>query len=358
MTQIIGQIESLKRIRQELNQNGITRFNSIGQIKEFLSKYDSEIHKIIQDTEFALNDEIENLQKELIAYQQQYNKSKNNISDNLNYQISSLIKNIAILKSVDTNFFLTKIFNWFKLKEMESRKNNLERDFDRMIERSTNNIKKKINKTSKKIEELMQNMDDVIAKRSQFQISKISKTKRVLENLNPLIAGAIGENLVVKELKKLPDDYILINDFSMKFNPPIYNRRENDKIFSIQIDHLLLTKSGIFVIETKNWSKKSIERYDLRSPIEQIRRTSYALFVMINSEYEYSRLNLKNHHWGNKQIPIRNVIAMINEKPKEKFQYVTIKSLHELIDYFYFFDPIFTNSEVKRISSYLSSIKE
>ena len=84
-------------------------------------------------------------------------------------------------------------------------------------------------------------------------------------------------------MKKLSDDFILINDFSLKFNPPIFNRRENDRIFSIQIDHLLISKAGIFILETKNWSKKSIESLSLRSPIERIQRTSFALYVIINN---------------------------------------------------------------------------
>ena len=32
------------------------------------------------------------------------------------------------------------------------------------------------------------------------------------------------------------------------------DKTEKDRIFSIQIDHLLLSNSGIFIIETKNWS--------------------------------------------------------------------------------------------------------
>lgn len=178
-------------------------------------------------------------------------------------------------------------------------------------------------------------------------------TKEVIEGLYTLIAGAIGENLVVKELQKLSDKYVLINDFSIEFNPPIFNRKENDRIYSIQIDHLLITDSGIFILETKNWSKQSINNLDLRSPVTQIMRTSYALFVLLNSESEYNEINLNSHHWGNKQIPIRNIIVMINEKPKEKFKYVKVKSLNELNGYITYFDSIFNDAEVKSISDYL-----
>lgn len=178
-------------------------------------------------------------------------------------------------------------------------------------------------------------------------------TKEIVEGLYTLIAGAIGENLVVKEIEKLSDEYVLFNDFSIEFDPPIYNRKENDRIYSIQIDHLLVANSGIFILETKNWSKDSIENLDLRSPIKQIMRTSFALFVLLNSESEFNKIHLNNHHWGNEQIPIRSIIVMINEKPKEKFKYVKVKTLNELNGYISYFEPIFSDAEVKSISDYL-----
>lgn len=189
--------------------------------------------------------------------------------------------------------------------------------------------------------------------RSSERYKDLAYTKEVLEELYTLIAGAVGENSVVKELQELSDKYVLFNDFSIEFNPPIYNRKENDRICSIQIDHLLITNSGMFVLETKNWSKKSIQNLDLRSPIEQIKRASYALFVLLNSESEYNDINLSSHHWGNKQIPIRSIIVMTNGKPTEKFKYVKVKSLNELNGYITYFDPIFSDEEVKSISDYL-----
>ena len=39
MTIVEGQIESLKKIKEILDQNGITRFNSIADISEFIKNY-------------------------------------------------------------------------------------------------------------------------------------------------------------------------------------------------------------------------------------------------------------------------------------------------------------------------------
>jgi hypothetical protein len=179
----------------------------------------------------------------------------------------------------------------------------------------------------------------------------------IIEDISSLIAGAIGEKLVENELKKLSDKNVLFNDFSINFKTPIYNKKENDRIYSIQIDHLLVTNSGIFLIETKNWSKKSIESLDLRSPVKQIMRTSYALFVILNSNRKKIGINFSRHHWGDKQLPVRNVVVMINQKPKEKFKFVQIKTLNELNKYITYFDPIFNDSEVSNICEQLKMIR-
>jgi hypothetical protein len=51
-------------------------------------------------------------------------------------------------------------------------------------------------------------------------------TKEVIEGLCTLIVGSAGENLTVKELEKLSNDYYLISDFSVEFDPPIYKKRK------------------------------------------------------------------------------------------------------------------------------------
>ncbi|WP_353894593.1 nuclease-related domain-containing protein [Proteinivorax hydrogeniformans] len=53
--------------------------------------------------------------------------------------------------------------------------------------------------------------------------------------------GIRGEKVVLKKLKKLPNDYIVYNDITINNN--------GDKA---QIDHLVIGPKGVFCIETKN----------------------------------------------------------------------------------------------------------
>lgn len=293
MTIVSGKIEPLKKLKEILNENGITRFNSIGEINTFIKNYDSEKKEIPKTIKNSLDEEIKQLEE---TSKQAIEKSNKNL--------------------------FNKILFYLKVKILTDKKLTLEKNYEK-----------------------------VISTRCMESYRELDFTKDIIDGLYTLIAGAIGENSVVNELKKLSDNYYLINDFSVEFNPPIYNKKENDRIFSVQIDHLLICQSGVFLLETKNWSKKSIKNLDLRSPVEQILRTSYALFVLLNSE---SNISLARHHWGSKKISIRNIIVMTNEKPKEEFKHVKVLSLNKLNGYIKYFDHIFSEAEVENIFNYLN----
>lgn len=68
--------------------------------------------------------------------------------------------------------------------------------------------------------------------------------------------GDEGEALVAKELRKLDGDYHTYNDVLLKVDRGIG---------TTQIDHLVVSKYGIFVIETKNWAGKIYGKRDYKS---------------------------------------------------------------------------------------------
>ena len=353
MAIVVGQIEPLKKLKEALKVNGITRFNSIGEINEFTKNYANERKEIPKAIKNYLEEEIINLETNVVERQQAYDDLKAIIQNELHLKVKQLeeTSNQAIEKS-NKNFF-NKILYYFKIRKLLHKKSKLENNLDKITKRKTYKAAHDVVKTQKKINNYMENKEKIISARCKEVYKELDFTKKVVDELYPLIAGAIGENLVLNEIKKLPDNYYLINDYSTEFNPPIYKRKEDNRIFSIQIDHLLISQAGLFLLETKNWSKQSIQNLDLRSPVEQILRTSYALFVLLNSEKKFSQISLERHHWGSKKIPIRNIIVMTNEKPKEEFKHVKILSHNELNNYIQYFDPFFNEAEVKNIFDYL-----
>lgn len=357
MTIVYGQIESLTRLREILDQKGISRFDSVEDINCFSREYEFERQRISNRIEQDLNIEIDKLRTQKNKIQQDYDELRAAKTENLNKRITRIQLRLDQNQEYKPRNRFKKIFRAFFRASLMFLLSLLKRNFSSIIQFQTRNTRTQLIRTKNKVREFSANKVGILQKRSSKELRQLDYTKEVVDELYPLIAGAIGERKVENELKKLPGHQVLFNDFSVKFNPPVYNRKENDRIFSIQIDHLLVTNSGIFLIETKNWSQRSLERFDLRSPVDQIRRTSYALFVLLNGEHKNLALNIQRHHWGERKIPIRNIVVMINHKPREQFKYVQVKTLSELNRYISYFDPIFNDAEVTSISEYLKMIQ-
>ena len=104
----------------------------------------------------------------------------------------------------------------------------------------------------------------------------------------PRIKGVIGEKIVIKQLNRLDiEEYKILNDIMIKTNNG-----------STQIDHIVISKFGIFVIETKNykgwihgsesseyWTQSIYKKkVKFRNPIRQNCGHIYALKSLL-SEY-------------------------------------------------------------------------
>ncbi len=350
MAKVIGTIESLKSLKCELKNRGISRFNSVKEINDFLSNYDLEKLTILNDTSKQLAKEFSETCINLKQRIQNKTAIINLETEKLDNQILDLKRKINLIDTKKDNNYFKNFLSSIKLYFIKKQLNYIVNNKTKLISSSVNNISKKIESDEIFTKKYKTDKQSLVDKRAKAKIDKLEYTRKVLENSRNLISGAIGENLVVKEIKKLSDDFILINDFNLSFSPPIFYKKNNESIHSIQIDHLLISKAGIFIIETKNWSKSSVNSINLRSPVKQIERSNFALYVYISEN-----IILKEHHWGEQKVPIRNVIVMINNKPTTKFKFVSVKLLQELNNYINYFEPVFTESQLNKIINKLTS---
>ena len=137
--------------------------------------------------------------------------------------------------------------------------------------------------------------------------------------------------------------------------PLIYNKKDDDRIYSVQIDHIVVGPTGIYLIETKNWSKNSLESKGLFSPVKQLRRHNYAIFVLLNKAVGEGELAGFSGHWGERKISPKNIILLTGHKPKEEYQYVKILSVSEIVRYISYKgrEPMFSEEELKSLVDYL-----
>jgi len=358
MCRTYNKIGSLTTLKLHLEQRNIHDFKSLKEVIDFQKSYAilkqqliSYHENLIEEEKNTLNIDLPNLDTAIETQRQQSVQRLTNEIDKLKRKLDISISNTS------TNFFqkLASRLRYWNYKIQIKRK---EHNFEIEVKLSINKLVEDYQIKSNRYQFITSDFDEAVKQNVQHPLSELERKKAIIDELSSYIYGALGEQKVVKTLEALSDEYFLINDFAVSFSPAIYNRQENDYIKSVQIDHILVGPSGIFLIETKNWSEKSLENLSLRSPVEQIKRSSFALFYLLNNEMSNYHLSLDKHHWGEKKIPIKNLIVLTNIKPKAEFQYVNILTVDELLNYVNYFKPIFSDTETKRIADMILRINE
>jgi len=111
----------------------------------------------------------------------------------------------------------------------------------------------------------------------QRQVNKFEKNKD-----NPFHAGARGELNVLDRLSELPDDYHVLCGVNIALPYWVtYNGKKN--LRSAQMDYVITSHKGVYMIEVKNWSRAYANRHDGLSPYEQTDRAGRVLWIFLKS---------------------------------------------------------------------------
>jgi len=356
MCKIYKTIGSLTTLKNHLKENDIHDFRSLKEVMEFQRSFTDLCQDLISKHRIEIEIEKNALPGELERLNSEIENIRKGSEELLKRDLEELRVQLNFCLNASPDGFYGKLSRYFRKKLLERKMRNREAEFYKEEIQFEERLKSNCQNKLERLRFIESDPEEAVRLSAQIALSELERKKAVVDSLNSFIYGALGEQKVFKTLETLSDDYHLINDFSVTFHPAIRNRRENDYIKSIQIDHILVGPSGIFLIETKNWSDKSLESLSLRSPVEQIQRTSFALFRLFNKEIKSSGIRLNNHHWGDKKIPVRNLIVLTNKKPNEEFQYVKVLSVDELLNYIKYFKPVFSGFETHNIADYLLRI--
>jgi Nuclease-related domain len=356
MCKVYNSVGCLTTVKTHLKRHNINDFNSLNEVINFQKSFSILRQQVISKNEQLIENEKITLDAEILQLNNAIKTDKTHFESIFGSEIEELVQKLNGLSTSTGLNFIQRFVNYIKRRFLKRKLQSLELNFNNKVSYSIRNIVDQHQYKTNRRQYITSQFRDAVNESCLTEINKLENKLRIIDEVKNSIYGALGEHKVVKELENLSDENILINDFTLSFHPAIYNRQENDYIKSIQIDHLLVTPSGIFIIETKNWSDKSLASLDLRSPIQQIKRTSFALFNILTGDISKYRININRHHWGDRKIPIKNLIVMTNSKPNEEFQYVKVLTVGELLSYVNYFKPIFTSSETQAIASYLINL--
>lgn len=353
MCQIYHEVGSLTTVKKELKRNNIRTFSSLKDVMNFQASYQHLRETITTNHKNLIQSEMEKLEVQMEQTKQAISIQTDMTSSTLLSRKEDLTSSIRHLqkdsKSGIIPGIISDIKRWHGLLKLQR----LNRNFDRLVAHSVKNLQNLYDHDSSRYEYLIKHTEEAIEISASSSFKELDHIKATVDQLKPFILGALGEHQVVKELRALSDDYYLINNLSLHFKQGIYGGQSLGYIRSVQMDHVLVGPPGVFLIETKNWSPSSLADRDLFSPVLQIKRAGYSLFKLLNRTTFHHQTNLATHHWGDRKIPVKNILVFIKTKPMEKFKHVSVLTLPELLGYINYFEPALSNTEVQKITDRL-----
>jgi len=351
VAQVFGTIGSLAQLIDILDKRHAISFNSLEAITLFQANYDSRIAQIKDETRKQLLSERETLRTSLLTSRTEFNIKFSECKEALTKEkdeIERLLNN----DSNSQNIF-SSIFNSYKRFRLQRRQTLLANEFEKEAKRPLRELENRISSMTGAFDYLNSSFEMAVEDKTNANSRQLHDTNSVLQENKALLLGAIGEQKAVNELSKLPETFYVINNFYYEFSRWLHNKNSGDWIRSIQADHVVVGPSGVFVVETKNWSNDSVHSLDLYSPVEQVGRTSYALFLLLNRPINQGLFNNFNNHWGSKRISVHSIILMVNKTPNQQFQYVKVLSLGNVCKYINYSRQELDGNEVTEVANYL-----
>lgn len=139
---------------------------------------------------------------------------------------------------------------------------------------------------------------------------------------SPEYAGAHAELDVIIKLRDLPGNYVVMNNLQLRARRFI--KFEGVPLQSAQIDHLVLSPAGIFIIETKRWSEAFSKSGSYHNPFDQVQRARYLCADILKPRFG--------------KLPVRSIILTEGAlPPAPPDSYVKVLHLDDLNGYITWF---------------------
>jgi hypothetical protein len=216
------------------------------------------------------------------------------------YEFKTELLDITIQILREERWIIRKIINVFRIRDYRTQLERLKADRHRYFQ----SIKTNINKKQQEVEYRKLNRDTLIEDRCQYIRHDVTCIEQVLAS--PEFAGAAAELELIEFLRKLPANFYVINDLRIRLGRGI--RFDGEWLESAQIDHLVISPAGIFVIEAKSWSKEFVGNGNYFDPYQQVKRSSYLCYKLLEDKLQ--------------GVKVRSIIAYkgaIPDKPNDSF---------------------------------------
>lgn len=297
MAKVIGASQAWLVITKTLEIRNLN-INSVEDIQKLLTQKKSDYVNAKEDAaktfEYELSQLLNSLEQTKVSCQIELNECHKE------YLSEIELSNIIIQSLREEHGIFKKIINNFKIREQKTKIENLKVRIKNREQKLLSNITDR----QKEVNYKQSNRDLLIEKECQKTKNDINLVERIL--VSHEYAGAIAELELIEFLRKLPENFCVINNVKLVSRQAIFF--DNAWLKSAQIDHLVVSPAGIFVIEAKSWSSEFAKQGNYFDPYQQVKRSSYMCYKFLEDKLRGAK--------------VRSIIAYkgaIPEKPRDSF---------------------------------------
>ena len=346
MVRVHGELGATEQLLRLLDENGVQGFSSLEDIEEYIRSSQSRLDQLWEERAVKLTLEIQGKKSVLQSKTDELAQHRRTRENLLNEELGSLRDELNVPLS-DTRNPVVWISSRVKRWKKAVRREKLETDFKGEVDRPIQKFIKSLTTFEKEVKYQETHFNDVLHKQMEPEYEAKAQIDGALKELSTWISGAKGEREALNNLQQLSDDYCVINNVLLNLDPPM--RAGNKMRYFCQIDHVVVGPTGVYCIETKNWSPQTQQFGNLRSPIKQVRFNGKALWREIQNNVHIGGVGIGSLRVGKKKISVRNVVAMMHGTSEYTQNYVKVLPTQRLCDYIEKGDVCFSTSEIKKI---------
>ena len=313
---IIGESGSESHIKSRLMKKGLRGFESLSDIQHF-KKHFKGILKTSTDEE---------------------RKRLTSIIETLRSNEEAIIKDIEKRK-IELLTSLVKEKQELLEGELSSKDQKRVKKIDKLLEKKIDKPFKKEKKQVKRTEKEITTREKKLEKSVEKSVKDLHKAHEIIKSNTAFVVGAVGETAAIKELRKLPEEYYIFNEAKLNFYRAIRWKKYGEYVKSCKIDHVVVGLSGVFLIETKNWSAQTLANARF-TPHKQIERAGYIFFIHMVNKFR-------------RRFPTYQIVATYRKLPDLPYRYVDQMTIREVVNYILQKRKVLDTAEIQKIVEWL-----
>ncbi len=324
---------------------------SLQDVSDFQRNYQKNLDAFTEKSKQDLADSIAELEHTIAQKNAEFLQSLADKKIELSEELSQLTKELPLLQVKEENFF-KNLVNKMKYYFANTRKAYLDQNIDNEAKRIYRGMENSILDMQKELDDKRTNTDAWVTKLTEEYSTDLRWVQKAITDNSSLLSDARSEEQAIAELAKLPDEFVLLNDYSLKFHKPFHNKETDEWISSIVIDHIVIGPTGLFFIETKYW-EDAMAKEDMQSAVKQVQHGEFVLKNILNQAAYKGELPPFRVNMVPVPITPTPMVLVMNAKTSESEEHVSVQTIETIRDAIMKKDSIFAPDAIECLQTFL-----